>query len=137
VIKNGFLLLFSVILLSGCLASGLFGKREDSLNKTVSFYYNMLMWKYYDRASAFVDDEKRYKFEELVVNSQDNLNITSYQIKEVVFFEGDKDKSMVRVLINYYKYPSVSEKTILLEDTWVYREGKWYISSDFDEAIYN
>lgn len=135
--KSSVLLILIVLFLSGCLVSGPFSRREDSLKKTASLYYNMLMWKYYDRASAFVDGEKRDKFERLVMKSQDNLNITSYEIKEIVFFQEDQDKSLVRVLINYYKYPSVSEKAILLEDSWILKGGKWYIYSDFQEDIFN
>jgi hypothetical protein len=127
--------LFILIFLSGCFAGSLGGGKE-SLKKTASFYYTLLMWKYYDRASAFVDEEKRGKFEKLVLGSQNRLNITSYEIKEVTF-EEDKKKSLVKVLMNYYKYPSVSEKAVLLEDTWILREGKWYIYSDFEDEMFN
>jgi hypothetical protein len=92
------------------------------------------MWKYYDKASLFVDADKKGSFEKFALESKDNLNITSYELREVVF--NPDGNSLVRVLINYYKYPSVSEKTVLIEDPWVLRQGKWYVYSDFKESVF-
>lgn len=102
--------------------------------ETASAYYKMLMWRYYDRASVFVDEEKRKGFEELFAEDRSNLNITSYEIKEVIM-EGD-ERSLVKVLVTYYKYPSVSEKTVVVEDTWVRKKGSWYIRSDFEDEMF-
>ena len=133
--RNKIALVSLAFVLSGCYAAGL-GSQQESLTKTAGLYYNLLMWKYYDRASAFVDEEKRGEFENFVSESQDELNITSYQIKELVF-KGDEEKeSSVKVLITYYRYPSVSEKTVNLEETWVQKKGNWYVSSDFEGALF-
>lgn len=127
--------LMLVLLLSSCFAAGLGGGGEESLKKTASLYYNLLMWKYYDRASAFVDVEKRDKFQRFVSESEDTLNITSYELKHVAL-EEDGNESSVSVIINYYKYPSVSEKSFTLEDAWIRKKGSWYVSSDFDDGIF-
>lgn len=122
-----------LLLLSGCYAAGLNGGGK-TVAETASAYYKMLMWRYYDRASVFVDEEKRKGFEELFAEDRSNLNITSYEIKEVIM-EGD-ERSLVKVLVTYYKYPSVSEKTVVVEDTWVRKKGSWYIRSDFEDEMF-
>ncbi len=127
-------LTFLLILLTGCYTGGLFTGKDQLLKQTASTYYNLLMWKYYDKASLFVDADKKGSFEKFALESKDNLNITSYELREVVF--NPDGNSLVRVLINYYKYPSVSEKTVLIEDPWVLRQGKWYVYSDFKESVF-
>jgi hypothetical protein len=133
--RNKIALVSLTFVLSGCYGAGL-GNGQESLSKTAALYYNLLMWKYYDRASAFVDQEKRGEFEKFVSESQDKLNITSYQIKELVFEGNEEKEGLVRVLITYYKYPSVSEKTVSLEEKWVEKKGNWYVSSDFEGELF-
>lgn len=123
------------IFLMGCYTGGLFTGKNQLLKETASTYYSMLMWKYYDRASSFVDVDKREKFEKFILETKDNLNITGYELREVIF-DPDGKRGLVRVAINYYKYPSVSEKTTLLEDPWILKGGKWYVYSDFKYGIF-
>ncbi|MGH7890881.1 MAG: hypothetical protein ACREN0_01260, partial [Thermodesulfobacteriota bacterium] len=73
-----------------------------------------------------------------------------YEIKEMVYItenqpgaspeEKEKVKETgeceIRVLFTYYKYPSVSEKSVMVEDTWIQKGNFWYISSDFDEGSF-
>jgi hypothetical protein len=54
----------------------MWGKRKTPA-ETASLYYNLLMWKYYDRASQFVDLEKRYDYDDFVSRNKEKLNITS------------------------------------------------------------
>ncbi len=128
-------LVFLPILLLGCYATGSVEKKQQLLQETASSYYNLFMWKSYERASLFIDEEKKGKFESFLLNSKDDLNITNYEIREATF-NSVENKGLVRVLISYYKYPSVSEKTILLQDPWILRGKNWYIYSDFDEEIF-
>jgi hypothetical protein len=128
-------LVFLPVLLLGCFATNRAESNRESLGETASAYYNLLMWKYYDRASLFVDEDKRDEFERFILESRDKLNITNYELRDVVF-NSDEKKGLVRVLISYYKYPSVSEKNVLLEDTWILKERKWYNYSDFEEEIF-
>ena len=64
------------------------------------------------------------EFEAFVLANQKDLNITGYEIKEMVYItedrtRGEKGKETetgeceVRVLFTYYKYPSVSEKSVM------------------------
>ena len=128
-------LVFLPILLLGCYATGSVEKKQQLLQETASTYYNLFMWKSYERASLFIDEEKKDKFESFLLNSKDDLNITNYEIREVTF-NLVENKGLVRVLLSYYKYPSVSEKTVLLQDPWILRGKSWYIYSDFDEEIF-
>src|ERR671923_1894586 len=106
--RSGIALALLLISLTGCYTGGLFAGKDQLLKESASTYYNMLMWKYYDRASAFVDADKKERFEKFIQESKDNLNITSYELREVVF-DPDGKRGLVRVSINYYRYPSVSE----------------------------
>jgi hypothetical protein len=94
------------------------------------------MWKYYDRASQFVDHEKRYDYDDFVSRNEEKLNITAYEIKEVIYND-DQSECTINVLIRYYRYPSVSEKSVITEDTWILKEKNWFILSDFKDGIYN
>lgn len=133
--RSSFALTLLLIFLTGCYTGGLFTGNEELLKESASTYYNMLMWKYYDKASVFVDPDKKESFEKFAQESKDNLNITSYELREVIVDPHAK-RGLVKVAINYYKYPSVSEKTILLEDPWILKGGKWYVSSDFTDGIF-
>lgn len=128
-------LVFLPILLLGCYATGSVEKKQQLLKETASSYYNLFMWKSYERASLFIDEEKKDKFESFLLNSKDDLNITNYEIREVTF-NTVENNGLVRVLLSYYKYPSVSEKTVLLQDPWILRGKSWYLYSDFDEEIF-
>lgn len=133
--RSSIALTLSLIFLTGCHTGGLFTGNEELLKESASTYYNMLMWKYYDKASVFVDPDKKESFEKFAQESKDNLNITSYELREAIVDPHAK-RGLVKVAISYYKYPSVSEKTVLLEDPWILKGGKWYVSSDFTDGIF-
>ena len=140
--------LFSILLLvvlAGCGgASGMIQKDEqESLTKSTDLYYKLIMWKYYEKAAQFVDPEKYSDYEAFVSANEKDLNITGYEIKEITYVveevpgsggetpdpESEKAEAEVRVNFTYYKYPSVSEKSVTSVDTWVNKGKKWYLSS--------
>jgi len=128
-------LIVLLIPLVGCLTAGMWGKKKSPA-ETASLYYKFLMWKYYDRASQFVDHEKRYDYDDFVSRNEEKLNITAYELKEVIYND-DQSECTINVLIRYYRYPSVSEKSVITEDTWILKEKNWFILSDFKDGIYN
>ncbi len=119
---------------------------QESLSKSSDFFYKLLMWKSYDKAVQFVDPDNYKEFEAFVLANEKDLNITGYEIKEVVYLteedpKGDKKgaetgECEVRVLFTYYKYPSVSEKSVMVRDTWIKKGDFWYNSSDFNEGTF-
>ncbi|MEQ9619118.1 MAG: hypothetical protein RIG61_08095 [Deltaproteobacteria bacterium] len=146
--KNIVIALLLGFLLSGCgAASGIMQKDDqESLSKSTDLYYKLIMWKYYDKAARFVDPAKLKDYEGFVLRNEKDLNITSYQIKEIVYLvdgepEGtgtgkESKECLVRVSYTYYKYPSVSEKSVMVQDNWV-RNGKiWYVSSDYEKGTF-
>ena len=140
--KYRLLFAISVLFLLGCnsiseflKAPGLPGPSRKSPAESADLYYKLLMWKYYDRAMALVDQEERSQFEEFVQRNKDNLNITDYQVKKVILGE-DGQEGTVEVIVTFYKYPSVSEKTLILDDNWILTGKEWYISPDFEQDIY-
>ena len=142
----GFLVVFSLL---GCGAtSGLMQKNDqESLTKSSDLYYKLVMWKYYEKAAQFVDPAKQKEYEAFVTANDKDLNITGYEIKEIVYLtEGESetepahketDECVIRVLYTYYKYPSVSEKSVMAEDKWIKKGKLWYNSSDFGPGTFN
>lgn len=146
--------LLIIFLLSGCgKTTGLVqSEDQESLAKSSDLFYNLIMWKYYEKAAQFVDPDKYKEFEAFVYANQKDLNITGYEIKEMVYItendpgenagetkavkEEETGECEIRVLFTYYKYPSVSEKSVMVKDTWIQKGNFWYISSDFDEGSF-
>ncbi len=140
--KHKLLIAFSILFLLGCnsmsellKAPGLPGPSRESPAESADLYYKLLMWKYYDKAVALVNQEERSQFEDFVQRNKDNLNITDYQVKKVLLDE-EGQEGTIEVLITFYKYPSVSEKTLIVDDSWILVGKAWYISPDFDQDIY-
>ncbi len=132
----------SILLVFGCnsiselmKAPGLPGPSRKSPAESADLYYKLLMWKYYDKAVALVNPEERSQFEDFVQRNEDNLNITDYQVKKVLLDENGQEGS-IEVLVSFYKYPSVSEKTLIVQDNWTLIGKEWYISPDFEQEIY-
>lgn len=140
--------LFSILLLvvlAGCGgATGMIQKDEqESLTKSTDLYYKLIMWKYYEKAAQFVDPEKYSEYEAFVSANEKDLNITGYEIKEITYVVeevpdlggeapdpgSENAEAEIRVSFTYYKYPSVSEKSVTSVDTWVNKGKKWYLSS--------
>lgn len=141
-------IILPVMLVLGCSSTtGLIQKDDqESLAKSTDLYYKLIMWKYYEKAVQFVDPENRKEYEAFVTRNKKDLNITNYEIKEVVYIDpalgentenNKKSKeSIVRVVFTYYKYPSVSEKTVTVQDTWLQIGKVWYVSSDYEEGVF-
>jgi hypothetical protein len=146
--KKAVTCLLIVLVLTGCgKTTGLIQKDDqESLAKSSDLYYKLVMWKYYEKAAQFVDPGKYKQFEAFVLANQKDLNITGYEIKELVYItenepgensEGNETgECVIRVLYTYYKYPSVSEKSVMVEDTWIKKGNFWYISSDFGDGTF-
>lgn len=140
--KYQLLFALSILFLLGCNSvseflkgPGLPGPSRKSPAESADMYYKLLMWKYYDKAIALVDQEGRSEFEDFVLRNKDNLNITDYQVNKVILGE-DGQEGTVEVIVTFYKYPSVSEKTLILDDNWILTGKQWYISPDFEQEIY-
>jgi len=153
--KGALFSLLLLALLAGCGgATGIIQKDEqESLTKSTDLYYKLIMWKYYEKAAQFVDPEKYSEYEEFVSANEKDLNITGYEIKEITYVveevpgsggetpetpdpESEKAEAEVRVSFTYYKYPSVSEKSVTSVDTWVNKGKKWYLSSSEFGAVF-
>lgn len=142
------ILALPLIVLLGCGSTASLIQKDDreSLAKSTDLYYKLIMWKYYDKAARFVDSESMDDYEDFVTRNEKDLNITNYEIKEVVYIdpalgESTEDnkkskESIVRVLFTYYKYPSVSEKTVTIQDTWFQKGKVWYVISDYEEGVF-
>lgn len=137
--RNTFLILVFLLLFSGCAAKGLISNNEqENPLHSVDRYYKFLQWKYYEKAATFVYPEDIPKFDEASFRVKDDLNITSYELKELILLDPDdkENPTSVRVVVTYYKFPSVSEKTVVITDTWVKPGKVWLLKSDFDSELF-
>jgi len=151
--KKSYLMLLGLFLLVSCSSTKSLIQKDDreSFQKSTDRYYKLIQWKYYEKAAGYVDPESGRDYESFVYRNQEDLNITGYQIKDVVFIDssltddpqtdenqdsGSSNRATVRVLYTYYKYPSVTEKSVMVEDTWIQIGKYWYVSSDFPEGTF-
>jgi hypothetical protein len=128
-------LLFILLLFSSCYSRGKFGQSAELLKEATERYYQVLKWKYYDRAKQFIDLEDRSAYEDFVLRLEENLNLTNYEIKEYILSE-DGNECDLKIVMTYYKYPSVSEKREVLYEKWVQRGSTWYVKPDFTSDFY-
>ena len=128
------------VLFSGCIAKDLVDNDDqDNPLYSADRFYKFLQWKYYDKAATLVYPTDIPKFDEVAFRVEDDLNITSYELKELVILdpEDEEQPTTVRVVVTYYKFPSVAEKTAVITDTWVKPGKVWLMKSDFNSEIFN
>jgi len=132
-------LILAVLLLTGCGKSVFSNKEQENPLFSVNQFYKYMQWKNYESAATLVYPEDIPAFDRASSGVKDDLNITSYEIKElVVLDEDDKEQpTNVRVIVTYYKFPSVSEKKVEITDTWVKLDKVWLIKSDFNSEIFS
>jgi len=127
------------LLFSGCIAKDLVSNDEqDNPLFSVDRYYKFLQWKYYDKAATLVYPEDIPKFDKVAFRVKDDLNITSYELKELIILDVEDEEmpTTVRVVVTYYKFPSVAVKTAIITDKWVKPGKVWLLKSDFDSEIF-
>ena len=133
-------LLTFTVLFSGCIAKDLVGNDDqDNPLYSADRFYKFLQWKYYDKAATLVYPTDIPKFDEVAFRVEDDLNITSYELKELVILDPDDEEmpTTIRVVVTYYKFPSVAEKTAVITDTWLKPGKVWLMKSDFNSEIFN
>ena len=142
--KSSYLLLLPLVLFISfaCASSGLLGDKENETPiKAADSFYKMLMWKYYDRAGAFIHPEYLGTYEHFVKRNKDDLNITSYEIRELTPLETENVKKMekmeVKVNLTFYRYPSITETNVETTDLWIKSNDAWFVKKDFSKDIFN
>jgi len=140
-LKINLLILFAfTVLFSGCIAKDLVGNDDqDNPLYSANKFYKFLQWKYYEKAATLVYPTDIAKFDEVSARVKDDLNITSYELKELVVLDTEDEEmpTTVRVVVTYYKFPSVAVKTTEITDTWIKPGKTWLVKSDFNSEIFN
>lgn len=151
--KYSFLLILTLTLALGCGTARDIVQKDDreSFQYSTDRYYKLIQWKYYEKAAQFVDPASARDYENFVFRNQKDLNITAYQIKDVTMiepgaligdesqsenFDGDSERALIRVYFTYFKYPSVVEESVMIEDTWIKIGKLWYVTSDYPEGTF-
>ena len=126
----------ALLFVTGCIKSSLDSQRE-SLEETAKGFYNHLMWKYYDRCTFVITPVNRAEFELFALGYKDKLHITSYQFR-LFDISTDDDSAVVMLLMTYYLYPSVTERTVILQDKWVRKGKTWLLDNpDYKKVFKN
>lgn len=135
---NHIFLLLMVLVLCGCGIGKSLMSGETNPMTSVNEYYKFMQWKSYQRAAEFVYPEELPGFDKAVSKVKDDLHITDYEVKELVpLDESDPQQpATVRVVISYYRYPSISEKKTEVKDTWIKYGKSWLVKPDFDSEIF-
>ena len=140
--KNKFLLIiFLVIGFAGC--ASISNKENETPLKSADAFYKALSWKYYDKATSFIHPDYIKSYEKFVLLNKNDFNITNYEIRGLVPSSQSKkpkksgEKVNVKVIITYYKYPSVTEKTVETIDTWTKENKRWFIKKDFNNNFFS
>lgn len=153
--KSFFFYILVLMLVLGCGATKDLIQKDDreSFQYSTDRYYKLIQWKYYEKAAQFVDPESAREYENFVFRNQKDLNITAYQIKDITFIDpgvldesetdsqsskndGNTDRAIIRVYFTYFKYPSVVEESVMVEDTWIKIGKLWYVTSDYPEGTF-
>lgn len=128
--KSVYLFIILGIFLSiSCGSKSPFNKDDDTPLKTADTFYKMLMWKYYDRAAAFVHHDQLVAYDIFTTENEDDLNITGYEIKD--YTPIDEDNARVKVVLTFYRYPSVAEKKLTLWNEWNKINDAWFVNYEF------
>ncbi len=102
----------------------------DALKPTVETFHQRARWGDYRGAAELVVAEKRDAFLRARTASNDDrdLKITDYQLEDARFGT-DKSWAVCVSRINWYRLPSVSEQSVVVTSTFLWRNGKWYLDS--------
>ena len=122
-------LILAIALPLGCSSKSPFKKEDETPLKTADSFYKMLMWKYYDRAAAFVHHDQLVAYDTFTTENEDDLNITSYEIKD--FVQIDEENGRVKVVLTFYRYPSVAERKLTLWNEWNKINDAWFVNYAF------
>ena len=122
-------LILAIALPIGCSSKSPFNKDDETPLKTADSFYKMLMWKYYDRAAAFVHHDQLVAYDTFTTENEDDLNITSYEIKD--FVQIDEENGKVKVVLTFYRYPSVAERKLTLWNEWNKINDAWFVNYAF------
>jgi len=114
------------LLVVGCWHGGLRTSYDKLLREVTRDYYNLLMWKYYDRCAGFIRGQDRASFVQFASRYGEDLNITSHKV-EGIEYSPDKKEATVTVAVTYYFYPSVTEKRTVIKDRWKRQGRMWFL----------
>ncbi len=119
---------FLALVLGGC-ASAKVGDL-DVLKPTVETFHQRARWRDYRGAAELVVPEKRDAFLKArdAMHDDKDLFITDYQLEDAKF---GVDKSWATCVsrVNWYRLPSVTEQSVMVTSTFLWRDGKWYLDS--------
>ncbi len=117
-----------LLLLTGC-ASARMGDL-DALKPTVETFHQRARWGDYRGAAELVVPAKRDAFLQARASMHDDkdLHITDYELEDARY-GSDKSWAVCVSRINWYRLPSVSEQSVVVTSTFLWRDGKWYLDA--------
>lgn len=122
------------LLFGGCPPAETIKKQEviapkSQLYKRARLFNGLLRWKAYQRAKPYVSTKHRASFMLKWEGQRGKMRITGYSIRDVTF-EGEGKRAVVLVSQQRYTLPSVTVKSVLLQQLWESKEGIWFYKGE-------
>lgn len=97
---------------------------DNDLHGVVKMFHHDLRWKYFKAAAARVDPHCAHAFLDELEDSEKDLNITDWEIRDVTLSD-DGNRANIRVRLKYYKIPSTVLKDETVEQVWKKINDSW------------
>ena len=118
------------MLITGCAAINDM-QRLDRFNEIASDYKLAMRWSDFETVNSYRKDRKTDDSFEKIEKLQDNIQVISYDVRDLSVSEDNSEVRQV-VEIHYYKLDSMIEKTLKAVEVWEYVEnpGKWVLKGE-------
>ena len=130
-----------LLMISGC--TGTSEKHLEQLNKIIKIYNNSFESKSTDGGAKYVVEEKRKDYLIDYAEVQERVSFNESQILDFTYLKDgesvplnikdpEKEFDEARVLMRYkiIKAPSVTLKTVIIEQSWIHNGVLWQLEPD-------
>lgn len=116
-------LLTTILLTSACGTSLSQTSPTVKLDRAMRAFHHSLVWQRYDEASVYVAPRLRLAFLKHYEDQQSELQFLEYELHRVEISDNELHAE-VAVQLSWYRLPSTSIQTTLLQETWAYLEAE-------------
>ena len=89
-------------------------------------FHHDLRWKYFKAAAARVDPRSSRAFLDSLEDSEKDLSITEWEIRDVTLSQ-DGERAKIRVRLKYFKMPSTVLQDKTIEQVWEQKNDAWVL----------
>ena len=122
----GFVLCLVVLVCFDC--ASVTKPKENDLRSVVKLFHHDLRWKYHRAAVGRIISENAIQFREAIEAIEEDLNITSIEVRQVEMQSASKT-AIIQISLKYYLMPSTVLQTEKIEQVWKLRDNRWFLFS--------